>query len=422
MRSTALALVFAAACSNASPTPFAVAEDASPLEDVPSDRIDVSTGVDVQRYPDLTPVTRDVTDVQLGSDAACTATSVMGSVERLPVDIIWMVDNSVSMAPAIDQVIAGLNDFATLIGTRGLDYRVVMLSLRNPTRRITVMGSARYAVCIPSPLAGNSMCGNGPRFFHSSIDIKSTQPLEQILGTLGQTRGYTDGEQRGGEAWRSFLRPSATKTFVLVTDDQSRLSPDDFEHFRGGANPNNSSLMLPPGLLDASWMGMFQSYTFSAIYGWGSDTDPLTRCTYTDRTQPPSSGPAYTTLVTRTRGVRARICDGASTWTTFFRSIASAVVQTSRVACTLNIPAPPTGQVLDPTRINVAVARGSSRSLLGNVRDAAMCSASGGWYYDNNIRPTRVVLCPTSCENAQADLSGGSASIQVQFGCVTIPG
>lgn len=391
--------------------------------EIPSpDDVAVDVAPDVRVAPDVPPVQRDAPDVMLEPDAACAAASVEARVERLPVDIIWAVDNSVSMAPAIDQVIAGLNHFATFVGTRGLDYRVVMLSLRNATRSVTVAGSPRYAVCIPQPLASDDRCGNGERFFHSSVDVRSTQPLEQILGTLGQTAGYTAGEQRGGEAWRPFLRNNATKTFVLVTDDNSRLTPDDFEHFRGGTNPNNSGLRLPPGLLDPSWMGLFQGYAFSAIYGWGSDTDPGARCTYANGSQPPSPGPAYTTLVGRTSGVRARICDGAAAWTPFFDAVASAVVRTARISCDLAIPAVPAGQVLDPGRINVVVTTTASRTVVGNVRDAGACGATGGWHYDNAAHPTRVLLCPATCERAQAELAAGSARVEVQFGCQTIPG
>lgn len=428
---TLFALATLCACSTGA-TRFSFVDDAS--ADVTSDgAVDASsdaaaetsddTSPDAPQYPDITPVERDVpVDMSLAPDAACTAASVGATLTRLPVDIIWEVDNSVSMAPAIDQVIAGLNSFAALVGTRGLDYRVVMLSLRNATRRVTVAGSARYAVCIPRPLAGDDACGNGERFFHSSVDVRSTQPLEQLLGTLGQTRGYTAAEQRGGEAWRSFLRPDATKTIVVVTDDQSRLSPDEFDNFRGGTNPNNSGLSLPPGLLDASWAGLFTGYTFSAIYGWGSETDAGARCTYSDGSQPPSAGSAYTTLVTRTRGVRARICDGAAAWTPFFNSVATAVERASRISCDLAIPTPPAGQILDPQRINVAIVGASTSVRLGNIRGADACGATGGWYYDNPAAPTRVILCPASCERAQAEVRSGSAEVQVQFGCQTIPG
>lgn len=372
---------------------------------------------------DVAPIVRDAqpSDTNINPDAACAASSATATVERLPVDIIWMVDNSVSMAPAIDQVITGLNRFASLVGSRGLDYRVVMLSLRSPERQVTVMGSNRYAVCIPRPLAGDDRCGNGERFLHSSVDIRSTQPLEQLLGTLGQTRGYTAIDPRGGEAWRHFLRPNATKTLVVVTDDQSRLSAQDFETFRGGTNPNSSQFSLPPGLNDPSWEGLFRGYTFNGIYGWGSETDPGARCSYPNGTTPPASGSVYTALVNSTRGVRAQLCAGASAWTPFFNNIATAVERTARMACDVSIPAPPDGSVIDSGRINVVIT-GTSRTLVGKVQNLASCGATGGWYYDNDARPTRVYLCPASCERAQTELRSGSASLQVQFGCLTIPG
>jgi hypothetical protein len=226
----------------------------------------------------------------VGADAACAAVTTEAQTEALPVDIIWMVDNSSSMAPAVAEVRAGLNDFAQAIAAKSLDYKVIMLSLRDPATTITVSGSARYPVCIAPPLSGDASCGNGPRFFQSSMDIKSTQPLEQLLGSMDQTSGYAKGEARGGEPWAQELRPKATKTIVIVTDDESRLSATDFETFPGGPNPNNTGLVLPPGVLDPSRSGAFDGYVFAALYGWGSATSPSTRCTYADGSSPPSAG------------------------------------------------------------------------------------------------------------------------------------
>ena len=185
-------LALLSACGDSAPArPFVASSDAGALDASARDVAPVDLGApEVSVYPDIPVVPRDVpTDLSLGADAACSRSSVAAQVERLPVDIIWMVDNSISMAPAIDEVIRGLNTFAGLVGSRGLDYRVVMLSLRNVQRNVTVPDGRRYAVCIPPPLAGDARCGNGPRFFHSSVDIRSTQPLEQFLGTLGQTMG-----------------------------------------------------------------------------------------------------------------------------------------------------------------------------------------------------------------------------------------
>src|SRR5580765_4919988 len=89
-------------------------------------------------------------------DAACAVIKQVVDPTPLPVDIIWLVDNSSSMAPAVTEVNAGLNDFANLIATTALDYRVIMLSLLPSDSR----ASGLYPVCIPPPLADNSSCGD----------------------------------------------------------------------------------------------------------------------------------------------------------------------------------------------------------------------------------------------------------------------
>jgi hypothetical protein len=358
--------------------------------------------------------------VEISPDAACAVSAEQVAPVFLPVDIIWMVDNSASMAPAIDQVTQGLNAFAAEIAAnpKNLDYRVVMLSLRSKTNPVTVSGGTRYAVCIPPPLAGDSDCGNGPSFFQSSIDVHSTEPLEQFLGTLGQTNGYQQGASLGGAPWKQWLRPNATKTIVAVSDDDSRLSATDFETFAGGKNPFNSDT-LPPGILDPSWSGLFDGYVFDALYGWGSDTDPTVRCTYSDGSIPPSSGETYTTLIQKTGGVRAKICDGASAWGPFFDAVAQAVTETAKLDCDLTIP-PPSDGTIDPTKVNVRIQSPSGTTTLGKVAGAASCGASGGWYYDDDQNPTQVLLCPASCDEADQQVSAQGGSIAIVFGCRTI--
>lgn len=358
-----------------------------------------------------------VTDSPFDPDASCAATSVEAKAELLPVDIIWVVDNSSSMQPAVAQINAGLNDFATTIGGKKLDYKVVMLALRSKTSPITVGGGTRYPVCIPPPLSGDTSCGNGPRFFHSVVDIKSTQPLDQFLGTLDQTTGYKLGESRGGDPWASELRATATKTIVVVTDDESRLSATDFENFPGGANPANPSLMLPPGVLHPSRKGQFAGYTFAAVYGWGSETSPSTKCTYSDGSAPPSAGPTYTTLVTKTKGPRAKICDVATAWKPFIDGVASAVVKTSKLACELALPTPTTG-TLDPSKVNVRI---PVDKTIPKVSGAAACGTSEAWYYDSETTPTKVILCPAACDAANAAVGvDKSGKIEILFGCKTV--
>ena len=352
-------------------------------------------------------------------DAACAAVASEAEVTVLPVDIIWVVDNSASMAPAIAQIQQGLNAFAATIGASGLDYQVIMLSLRSATSPVMISGSTRYPICIPPPLAGDASCGDGIRFFQSSIDIRSTQPLEQLLGTLGQTPGYTAADARGGPPWAGHLRAVATKTIVVATDDNARLSAAEFETFAGGKDPFNTTT-LPPGILDPSWNGLFDGYLFSGIYGWGSATDPSLMCHYPDQTLPASPGPTYTALVQKTGGVRAQICDGAAAWQPFFDAVAQAVVQTAKLSCELTIP-PPSSGTLDPTKVNVTIGSSDNPTYVPGVAGAAACAGGPGWYYDDPQLPTKVTLCPASCDEAQMSVGPGKPGhVDVLFGCQTV--
>lgn len=372
-----------------------------------------------------------IPDVPSLFDATCAAVQVEAEVDNRPVDIIWVVDNSTSMEPAITNVQAGLNDFARRVDASGLDYRVIMLSLRGTS------ASTRYPICIPPPLAGDGDCGDGDRFFHVSVDIRSTQPIEQILGTLGQTAGYrTEDGDRGSEPWLDLLRPDATKTVVVATDDNSRtcarphnsgvscqggdpaLTPTSLEVFPGGGNPFNSN-DLGPGFLTPTYGDLFEGYTFNAIYGWGSEADEEATCMYPDGSSPPNSGTTYTELVTRTGGVRAQICQQSmsSAWDAFFEAIATRVAETARLSCEIALPTPPDGMILDPSKVNVVLSADADTTSYAKVPSAADC-AEGGWYYDNEDSPSQVILCPASCEDAQLQLrESGTAEIGVQFGC-----
>lgn len=374
------------------------------------------------------------TDAPWNPDAACAIATSEAEVANRPVDIIWMVDNSSSMEPAIREVQSGLNDFANRVASGGLDYRVIMLSLRGTG------GGDRFPVCIPPPLAGDGSCGNGSQFFHVDVDIRSTQLIEQFLGTLAQTEGFAEGDSRGSIPWRDLLRLDSTKTIVIATDDNQRtcdrpcpgcmcqggdpqLTPTSLEDFPGGGDPFNGN-QLGPGILTDEYDPLFVGYTFNGIYGWGSAGDPDVLCTYPDSSEPSAAGHTYTALVERTGGVRAQICDQAdsATWDSFFEAVATTVEETARIDCEIPLPPPPDGMMLDPAKVNVLFTASDETVPIFKVPGAADCgSISGGWYYDDNSEPTAVILCDSSCEDAQRELSDtGSAGISVAFGCDTL--
>jgi hypothetical protein len=243
------------------------------------------------------------------------------------------------------------------------------------------------------------------------------------------------------------LRPEATTAIVVVTDDNARMvvagpTPGTFVSGPGvgtsgdpvatadwfettsdtatGSNPFNSQT-LPEGILHPRWGGLFDGYVFNALYGWGSEADPSQRCTYPGGSSPPSSGPTYTELVSRTGGVRAQICAGSAAWGPFFSDVATAVERTSRIDCSIPIPEPPMGMFFQRDRINVFITEdGGVSERIPKVASAADCDDRGGWYYDSEAMPTSVELCPVTCMRVQPD-AGVIRRIDVQFGCQTIP-
>jgi hypothetical protein len=334
------------------------------------------------------------------------------SVSSVPItghaDVIFVGDNSASMGTALEHFETHLEPFVALLDARGIDVRIILLSLR-ARGLVTINNSQRYGLCIPPPLAGDDECGDGTRFFQRSVDVLSTAVLEQVLGTLGQTAGYTATDPRGGPEWASLLRPRSAPSFVIISDDNARLNADNFETFAGGQNPFNG-LTLPPGVLDPSWGGRFTGYGVSGVYGWGSETDPTARCTFANNTSAASSGPTYTDLVARTGGVRARICDEAAGWDTFIEALATDI-GTKRAPCDVALPA-----TLDPSLVNLRV----GSTLLAGVADASSCGTHNAWYYDDPSAPTAIRLCPAACTLARA-ASVTSFEVEVEQGCPTLP-
>ncbi|MEM1416339.1 MAG: vWA domain-containing protein [Myxococcota bacterium] len=356
----------------------------------------------------------------------CVEGSSAAEIERAPVDIIFLVDNSGSMAEAIRNVREGLNGFAERITRSGLDYRILMLSAR---------GTGELDICIPEPLAGDALCGDGERFFHIDLDLRSTQILEQVLGTLGQTEGFRAGDSRGGRAWRSLLRPGSTKSFVVVTDDNQRVgagtSPElegrtpletlSFESYPGGPHPFQRANALGPGILTEAYGDLFAEYVFNGIYG-ADPAEPSRTC----GPLAVNAGATYSALIDRTGGVRAPICAQASSeaWTAFFDDVANSVRDTADVACEVLIPPPPEGRVLDPSRVNVYLRAGGEDTLIPKAAERATaddCGITGGWYYDDEASPTEVRLCPVTCGAVNDVLAEEeSGEVIVELGCQSL--
>jgi hypothetical protein len=89
------------------------------------------------------------------------------------------------------------------------------------------------------------------------------------------------------------------------------------------------------------------------------------------------------------------------------------------LACEYRIPTPQAGN-LDFAKVNVRHIRPAGPENIPYVERIDRCDPMrGGWYYDVNPSmgtPTRVIVCPTTCNAFKSDPGGG---VELAFGCAT---
>ncbi len=95
-------------------------------------------------------------------------------------------------------------------------------------------------------------------------------------------------------------------------------------------------------------------------------------------------------------------------------------IQSDALSCDIVIPEPPMGKEFDKDLVAVTYSpQGDPMQAVqipraDNYQD---CGGMPGWYYDNNVKPTKIKLCPASCQTIQLDKK---AKLDVAFGCAPI--
>jgi hypothetical protein len=310
--------------------------------------------------------------IPLGGDAACKAFSQKAE-KRLggKADIIWVLDNSGSMLTESQGVQNNMNTFSQFITSTGIDAHVVVVSTTAPLFGLV----PPYGVCITPPLGSGKACPddtNPPLFTHIMQEVDSHNALEQLMKTFPQ--------------WQSVIRPDATKTFVVVTDDQANPAPTtaDFTTF-----------------FNQQFQG--STWRFSGVF---CQTLGSANCS--------GAGTVYTELVNQTGGVWSDM--GNPDWSGVFKQLGDAVVADARpVDCEWKIPPPPDGKQFDPEQVNVRYTptSGTTQPIYG-VAQSECTDKFLGWHYDDPATPTRIIACPTTCPVIQGDVN---AQVDVLFGC-----
>lgn len=93
----------------------------------------------------------------------------------------------------------------------------------------------------------------------------------------------------------------------------------------------------------------------------------------------------------------------------------ASIRNTSALDCSYTIPAPPKGQTLDPSKVNITytTSAGTVTTLLQDPAGTD-CAAGNGWQYSADGKT--INLCGQACNNVKADKNG---KLQVLFGCTT---
>jgi hypothetical protein len=208
------------------------------------------------------------------------------------------------------------------------------------------------------------------------------------------------------------LRPDAATHFVIVSDDEST--------YKALATPDERAQTFQTDMTKL----LGKSFFLHTISSEGPTACHDPNCMPDTSTGicafvmlgcgAAAPGTTYYDIAAATKGLTASICE--SDWQSIFDPLSAAVIASAPLPCNYQIPAPPSGQSLDPGKVNVSYAPSSgSAQLFGKAANMAACSSAPGWYYDDDAAPKQVLLCPSTCTNVAA---GGTLAIA--FGCATV--
>ena len=325
------------------------------------------------------PVMTTGSDEVGSSTGECAEITEKAMNKKQPADILFVIDNSGSMQVEAASVKTNMNQFSAKIVASGIDVHVVLIS--------EISGDT--GMCIDAPLgAGNCPVKDTklPTFLHIDDGVGSTNALAKLL--------------EHHKTWKDSMRPDAAKHIVIVSDDDSDM----------GANAFDAAFKA----LDPS----YADYKLHAIVGAKDAGDVLwciqdpVCCAFTA-----SAGKVYLDLINKTDGLWGDLCK--QDFKPVFDLLSTEVVKNAGLACEWAIPAPMGEDVIDYNKVNVDFNDGMGNvTPIGKVDGPDSCGGVlDGWYYDDPVKPTKILVCPQTCAKIQG---AANATMAIKFGCETI--
>lgn len=251
--------------SNCAPKQFDVAVEPSSIAPLgsatanPNETPPQSTATPRPHTPSATPtppLTMTPTPVPAGDEVFRKSHDFSATTESRPLDIVWVIDNSSSM------------------DTEAAHVRENFLAFMN---KVEASANTKFALISQKGSTGTkvSMPRSGTNYKQIDRFVDSTNPLAIAASVICKSpvamgspcaHSLIANESAVRSALVSFLRTDSRKTFVFVTDDESKLKPGDFLNaFRStyvgqtplvysfvGRSKSESSCIRNPGLQYAS--------------------------------------------------------------------------------------------------------------------------------------------------------------------------
>lgn len=265
------------------------------------------------------------------ADASSPPAAACQGLERIAVDVVFIVDNSGSMADEATAFERALPAFVERLASDDVDFRIILLS-RHRLEEPDASAEASTSVCIAAPVSGLEACPSerpapGPRFFQYSVKIDAADSLQRLLDTFSRPDPF--GLTRAG--WSEWLREGARLVFIEISDADSDLPASELTSALSAAAPARFGAdPAAPSFVFHSVVGVRQRPLGLDIYAPGEPIEP--RVCEGEGSNPDNAGEVYQELSRLTRGLRLSVCPARALGTRL-QALATDVAFRSLRAC-----------------------------------------------------------------------------------------
>lgn len=286
-------------------------------------------------------------------DPDCAVRTLRAGEMFSPVDIVWVVDSSRSMADERDRIQQIMNQFVSDAEARHFDLRLTMVTSTN---------------IVPPPLGTDV-----ERYRFVERDVGSNDPLSALLDEFPR--------------YQDFLRRQAALHFVIVTDDDSSVSAEEFRR-------RMDRLVRQPYVVHA--------VASPDVGGQPCRSENASEeCLNSGRRAGSTCGASaigreYWQLASELGGEEISVC--MQDWGKVFGPLLEAVTPTE-IPCSIDLEP---DSALDATRVTLRI--GEFQQPLTLVAGAIACDTRpAAFYYIDRREGPQLTLCPRVCEAAHGE-------------------